>query len=140
MTPYQKEFIELIGRIVHEYMSEDQQTQFDIDGKEMIGSLFIQGHKIKGDNLKNIPVLGISSSALDVFNATTGFGALVVSCIALYIEFKKKKKKPLKEQLERLEYLAALKESLRKHNMPPELVESIHKKYGEELIDILNEL
>jgi hypothetical protein len=140
MEATKEAFINLIGRIVHEQMNEDQQTQFDIDGKEIIETIFQPAPIREKDDLKTTSTFGISHAALDAFNAATGFGSLVASCLALYIEFKSKKKKPLKDRVNKLEFLEQLKERLSKQDMDSKLIKAIDEKYGDELIDILDNL
>lgn len=133
------QFVDLISTIVHSEMDEDEQAQFDIEGPDMFDSLFDPDSE-QDDDAGAIFRYGISPEALTTIKVVTEFGALIISCITLYLKLQEMKDQGLKKKMDKLELVAKLKTEMLKQEMPAELAEKINKKYADRLSDLLDDL
>lgn len=141
MNTAPKPFIDLIGQIVETEMDEYQKAFFQLEGADTINRLWILKDQSEEITPQQLQEVGIAPGAIEMLTFTTGFVTLAHACITCYKEIKSKNKKARsrEEKLEKLELLNTLRSKMQIQGMPTQLIEVIDKKYGEQLIDILNE-
>src|SRR5688500_4822602 len=102
-TPKEK-FTFLIQEIVYKEMSVDQQTEYELEGPELIDRLLnrVAYSEEKPEEAKKL-FMGVSPEAIEGIKVIAEFGGLLIACISLYLEIRSRKSQRINKKMEKIE-------------------------------------
>lgn len=138
MNTGKERFTLLIEEIVYAEMDRGQQTEYELEGKDLIDRLFGEKSLEEDHTLDDNGIfIGITSDTINLIGVATGFGSLIISCISLYLDLKKNSDQHLIQEVEKIEAIRKLRDHMKDQQMSVELIDKINERYSSKIIDTL---